>query len=67
MAAHHYVSKFHLREFCDPDSLHTPDQMTDGVAPYARAPSRLLDEAIRLPLYGKALPAFDFRLKTGGP
>jgi hypothetical protein len=25
MAAHHYVSKFHLREFCDPDSLHTPD------------------------------------------
>jgi hypothetical protein len=25
MAAHHYVSKFHLREFCDPESLGTPD------------------------------------------
>lgn len=25
MAAHHYVSKFHLRQFCDPASLHTPD------------------------------------------
>jgi hypothetical protein len=25
MAAHHYVSKFHLREFCDPGSLDTPD------------------------------------------
>ena len=25
MAVHHYVSKFHLREFCDPDSLHTAD------------------------------------------
>src|ERR1700722_14002047 len=25
MAAHHYVSKFHLREFCDPSSLSTPD------------------------------------------
>ncbi len=24
-AQHHYVSKFHLREFCDPDSLTTPD------------------------------------------
>jgi Protein of unknown function (DUF4238) len=25
MAAHHYVSKFHLREFCDPTSLGTAD------------------------------------------
>lgn len=25
MAAQHYVSKFHLREFCDPRSLATPD------------------------------------------
>ena len=25
MAAHHYVSKFHLRQFCDPESLSTPD------------------------------------------
>ncbi len=25
MAAHHYVSKFHLREFCDPKSLGTTD------------------------------------------
>lgn len=25
MAAHHYVSKFHLREFLDPNSLSTPD------------------------------------------
>src|SRR5437899_7711641 len=25
MAAHHYVSKFHLRQFCDPASLTTPD------------------------------------------
>ncbi len=25
MAAHHYVSKFHLRAFCDPAGLNTPD------------------------------------------
>jgi hypothetical protein len=25
MAAHHYVSKFHLREFCNPESMATPD------------------------------------------
>jgi hypothetical protein len=25
MAAHHYVSKFHLRQFCDPSSLNSPD------------------------------------------
>ncbi len=25
MAAHHYVSKFHLREFCDPESVSAPD------------------------------------------
>ena len=25
MSRDHYVSRFHLREFCDPTSLHTPD------------------------------------------
>lgn len=25
MAAHHYVSKFHLRQFCEPASMRTPD------------------------------------------